>query len=208
MKLQISFDISDLDKAIQIASTVAERADILEVGTILIYKYGIQAIEKFKESFPQKTILADSKIVDRGKLSAPLFAQAGADWITVMAGSGPNVIHATCTTAHNNNIKVMLDLMDSSSPGQSAMEAKSLGVDALLFHQPYDAEKSLVFLDKWDMVKGNTSLPIFISAKINQENVHAVIRVKPDGIIVGKSITDAENPAQEAQFFADITSRY
>ena len=67
MKLQISFDLIDLDQAIAIGSRVAQYADIIEVGTILIYHHGTDAVKRFKELFPDKIILADTKIVDRGK---------------------------------------------------------------------------------------------------------------------------------------------
>jgi 3-hexulose-6-phosphate synthase len=207
MKLQISFDLIDLDKAIAISSKVAQYADIIEVGTILIYHHGTDAVKRFKEAFPDKIILADTKIVDRGKEVVDLFAQAGADWITVMAGTSANVIHATTTAAHNVNIKVMLDLIDSDSVGQSALEAKNIGADALLFHQPYSEADSLVFLDKWDLIKGNSNLPIFVSAKINRENVDKIVALGPDAIIVGLAITDAEDSAQEAQYFADLLGK-
>lgn len=207
MKLQISFDLIDLDKAIAIGSEVAQYADIIEVGTILIYQHGITAIKRFKNAFPDKTIFADTKIVDRGKEVAELFADAGADWITVMAGTSHHVIHATTTAAHNANMKVMLDLIDSNTVGQSALEAKNLGADALLFHQPYSEAESLVFLDKWDMIKGNTHLPIFVSAKINRNNVDKIIALRPDVMIVGLSITDAEYAAQEAQYFAELVQK-
>jgi len=207
MKLQISFDLIDLDKAIIIGSEIAPYADIIEIGTILIYHHGINAIKKFKDVFPDKVILADTKIVDRGKEIAELFAQAGADWITVMAGTSSHVIHATTTAAHNANMKVMLDLIDSNSVGQSALEAKNLGVDALLFHQPYSEKESLVFLDKWDLIKGNTQLPIFVSAKINRDNVDKIVALRPDVIIVGLSITDAENSAHEAEYFAQLINK-
>ena len=207
MKLQISFDLIDVDKAIAIAEEVSQYADIMEIGTILIYHHGATAITRFKEAFPDKIILADTKIVDRGKEVAELFAHAGADWITVMAGTSPHVIHATTTAAHNANMKVMLDLIDAESVGQSALEAKNLGVDALLFHQPYSEKESLTFLDKWDMIKGNTSLPIFVSAKINRENVDKIIALNPDVIIVGMSITDSADAAQEAHYFAELVGK-
>jgi 3-hexulose-6-phosphate synthase len=206
MKLQISFDLVDLDKAIDIGAEVAQYADIIEIGTILIYQHGTAAIKRFKEAFPDKIILADTKIVDRGKEVAELFADAGADWITVMAGTSHHVIHATTTAAHSAHCKVMLDLIDSDSVGQSALEAKNLGADALLFHQPYSETESLVFLDKWDMIKGNSSLPIFVSAKINRNNVDQIVALKPDVIIVGLSITDAQDSAAEAQYFAELVS--
>ena len=201
MKLQVSFDMTDLDKAVDVASQIVDYVDIFEVGTLLIYSYGTEAVERFKKSFPQKTILVDSKIVDRGKDAATIFAHAETDWITVMAGTSKEVIHTVSSTAHSFNKKVMLDLLDSSSVGQSALEAKNLGIDALLFHQPYDAAESLVFLDQWDMVKGNSGVPVFVSAKINRENIHDVLNIKPDGIIIGSSIVNAENPREAAEFF-------
>ena len=207
MKLQISFDLIDLDKAIAVGSEVAQYADIIEVGTILIYHHGIEAVKRFRQAFPDKVILADTKIVDRGKEVAELFADAGADWITVMAGTSPQVIHATTTAAHSENVKVMLDLIDSDSVGQSALEAKNLGADALLFHQPYTETESLVFLDKWDMIKGNSSLPIFVSAKINRDNVDKIVALKPDVIIVGVGITDSQDSAAEAQYFAELVGK-
>jgi len=201
MKLQVSFDITDREQALHVAAQIADYVDIFEIGTLLIYKYGIEIIKHFKGQFPEKTILVDSKIVDRGKYAATLFAQANADWITVMAGTSREVIHSVTSTAHSLNKNVMLDLLDSSSIGQSALEAKNLGLDALLFHQPYDAAESLVFLEQWDMVKGNSALPVFVSAKITRENIDDVLKIKPDGIIIGSSIVNAEDPREAAEFF-------
>lgn len=204
MKLQIAFDLIDLDKAIEIAYKIADQTDIIEIGTLLIYKHGAKAIETFRTHFPQKTLLADVKVIDRGKEASTLILNAGADWITVMAGTSKDVIHSVCTTAHNLNKKVMLDLLDSTSPGQSALDAKSLGVDALLFHQTFDEEQPMLFLDRWDMVKGNTQLPIFVSAKITRDSIQPLLDVKPDGLIIGKAITSADNPEEEAKYFYEI----
>lgn len=207
MKLQISFDLPDLNSAVAIASEVAEYADIIEVGTILIYHHGTEAIKQFKQACPNKIILADTKIVDQAKEVIDSLAHTDVAWITVMAGSSTDTIHAATTAARNANIKVMLDLIDSNSIGQSALEAKNLGVDALLFHQPYSEKESLVFLDQWDMIRGNTNLPIFISAQINRENIHDILAIKPDAIVIGAAITNAENPVTEAQYFAELIKK-
>jgi len=204
MKLQISFDLPDLQKAISIAKQIKEYCDIIEIGTILIHKYGVKAVETFSKEFPDKDIMADTKIIDRGKDITSLYSHTGIKWLTVMAGTSNNVIHRVCSEAEKHKINVMLDIVDSEAPGQSALEAKNLGVDAILFHQAYDAKDSLLFMDSLDMVQGNTDLPIFISAKINRENIDKVIETKPYGIIVGKSITQAEDPAQEAKFYYNL----
>lgn len=204
MKLLISFDITDLDKALTIARDVAEFADGLEVGSLLLYKYGINAVDHFRKAFPEKTLYVDTKIVDVAKESVALISQTGADWMTVMAGTSKSVIHSAGKTAHTSKTKILLDLLDASSLGQSALEAQSNEVDALLLHRPHDEEKALIFLDQWEMVRGNTSLPIYVAGKITREMLEKVIAIKPDGIIVGKVITDAENPAEEAKYFRDL----
>jgi 3-hexulose-6-phosphate synthase len=207
MNLQVSFDLTDLTKSIEIAKEIEDYADIIEIGSILIYKYGINAIKEFKENLPTKILLADSKIVDRSKEITSLLINAGCDWVTVMAGTGKNVIHTTSQTAHQLNKKVMLDIIDAKSQGQSALEAKNLGMDAILFHQPYDEENTIPFLDNWEMVKGNTDLPIYISSKITKENIEKILELKPHGIVVGKTIVESENPKETAKFFYELCKK-
>lgn len=201
MKLQISFDMIDLDRAIDIATQVHEYADILEIGTLLIYSHGIHAVERFRQTFPDKVLLADTKIIDRAKESIALFAKAQTDWVSVMAGTKKNIIHAACSAAHDQGKKVVLDMIDAREFGQSALEAKNLGANALLLHQPYDGQEPLEFLDKWELVRGNTDLPIFISTLVKRDNIQAIMNIKPDGITLGRTITEADDPRQEAEFY-------
>ncbi len=207
MKLQIAFDITDLEKALTVAEKIERHVDIFEIGSLLIYKYGETAVKRFREKFPQKTLLADAKIIDRSKDAVPLFAAAGADWITIMAGTDRNVIHTGCTVAHNLGKKIMLDLSDASSPGQSALDAKSLGADALIFHKPSVEADNILFLDRWEMVKGNSPLPIFISAHITRENIADVLSIGAAGIIIGSAVTNATEPAQEVDYFTNVIGR-
>lgn len=207
MKIQVSFDITNLEQGIETAAAIADYVDIIEVGTLLIYAHGTQALSTFKNRLPHKKILADSKIVDRGKEASSLLIQAGADWVTVMAGTSKEVIHAVCGTAHSFGKKVMLDLLDAPSAGQLALESKNLGVDALLFHQSYDGKDQSLLLDKWDMVRGNTELPIYISAKISRNNIAEILQLKPEGIVIGRSIVTAENPIEEARYFYELVNK-
>lgn len=204
MKLQIAFNSIDLEQDLAVAKAIHNFADQIEIGPLPLYKYGITAIQKFREALPQNDIVADTKIIEFGKESTMLNLDAGADWVTVLAGSNKNIIHSACTAAHNLNKKVILDLIDSRSRGQSALEAKSYGVDAILFHQPYDDHDPLALMDDWDMVKGNTDLPIYISAKISRDTIQSVIDLNPHGISIGKAITQAEDPATEAEYFKQL----
>jgi 3-hexulose-6-phosphate synthase len=201
MKLHIAFDLTDLETALSIAQSIEKYADIFEVGSLLIYKNGMQAVSRFKQQFPHKTILADVKIADRAKEATLLCSDAGADWITVLAGTQRNAIHSACNAAHERGKKIMLDLIDASSLGQSALEAKSFGVDALLLPIPTQDSSQLTFLEIWDMVKGNTPLPVYISGNISPETLPTIIELNPAAIVIGKEITSAANPAAEAEKF-------
>lgn len=204
MKLQLSFEVSDLDRALTIAQETHEYIDVFEIGSLLLAYHGIEAVKQFRNAFPEMTLLADAKVVDRPKAFIDAYTKAGVNWITILAGTSKSVIHRACSTAHDNNAKVMLDLIDASSLGQSALEAKSLGVNALLFHKPIDHANELAFLDDWDMVHGNTELPVYVSARITRQTIQDVFRVSPSGIVISDAITESENPREEAAFFSHI----
>lgn len=205
MKLQISFDMTDLDKAIEIAEQVSEYADIIEIGNLLLYKNGEVTISKFREALDNKTLLVNTQITNKDSEDiVKLVSNAGANWITVLAGASQNIIHSAATKAKEFGLKTMLDLIDSSSLGQSALEAKSLGIDTILFNHDSKIEEESTFADNWEMVKGNTTLPIFISANITKENIASFISFNPAGIVISKAITDADNPKEEAEYFYKI----
>ncbi len=204
MKFQISFDTLDIDHNLKVAHQVIHLVDSIEIGTLPILKHGVRVVEIFREQFPHKIIFCDTKIVDRGREIVSLFGQSGGDWVSVMGGTNKEVIQNVCTKAHDMGKKVMLDILDAGSPGQAALDAKSFGVDALMFHQPYDQTgQTLIFVEDWNMLKGNTNLPIYISSKVGRDNIDHIIALNPDGIVIGKAITESADPLAEAQFFYD-----
>jgi 3-keto-L-gulonate-6-phosphate decarboxylase len=202
MKLQIEFDIADLDKALNIAKSVEKYCDFFQIGTLLLYKYGELAITSFKSEFQSKPLVIDAKITTKPKELINFLASIGADYITILGGIDRNTIHAATSTAHELGKKIILDLIDASYLGQIALEAKSLGVDALLFHKTEN--EPMLFLDHWEMVKGNTQLPILINGNVTRENIDQLLPVGASTIIVGSSITKAPNPEEEAIYFASI----
>lgn len=204
MKLQIAFDLFDLERCLEVAKQVESYADRFEIGAPLLYKYGIEAIKAFKKKFPEKELFAETQIVDRGKDLTSLYINEGVDWITVMAEVKQHVIHSVCTTAQKHKKFVMLDLLNTNHIGQSAMDARTLGVDALLFHTSPEAKQSILAFDQWEMARGNSDLPIYIASEINRSNINQILQLKPNGIIIGKAITESEDPAEEAKFFYDL----
>ncbi|MBD3231254.1 hypothetical protein GF322_01185 [Candidatus Dependentiae bacterium] len=204
MKLQISFDLANLDQCIEIAEKVVQYADILEVGSSLVLKEGIKAVEIFKKQFPQKEIFADIKLVDRIDGTIKNYADAGASYVTILAGTSNAIIQEASQLAHSRNIKIALDLVDSYSIGQSAMDAKALDIDLIIFHGPYESSRVTEILEEWQSVRGNTNLPIYIAGGINKTNIDKILSFKPQGIIIGEAITKSDNPTKEAEFFKSL----
>ncbi len=201
MKLQISFDITNIEEALKIAHQVEPHCDQFEVGSLMLYAFGTEAIRAFKKEFPHKKLIADAKIIDRSAEIIELLSHAGADQITVMGSTNKNVLYTAVQAAQQQNVRLMLDLIDAASPGQIAMTAQTIGINTIIAHKPHDEAELSDFLDQWDMIRGNTKLPIFIAATITRENIAPILALKPDGIIIGQAITQAKNPAQEAEYF-------
>jgi len=202
MKLQIALDLLDLQKCLEIAKSVERYADSFQIGSPLLLKYGVQAIEEFRATFPNKEIFAETQIVNHEQDIVSMCLKAGATWVSVMAGTTKEVIHAVSSLASQKNKFVIMDLFNNNSIGQSAMDANKLGVDALLYQNIYHENSENEFaIEEWDDLRGNSKLPIYIRANINRDNIAFILSLKPDAIIIGKAITQSKNPAEEAEFF-------
>jgi 3-hexulose-6-phosphate synthase len=203
VKLQISYDLTNLSQALEIAKKTTQFADIIEVGTPLLFAHGKEAVETFRKEFPQAIILADAKVVDRVSEVIPLFCKAGANYITVLYGTSNRVIQKAVSIAHDLGTKVVLDLIDPETMGQAAHDAETFGIDHLLYHYPHESGETYSHLDQWESVRGNTSLQIFVSGRITKKHFAEIKSLKPNGIVIGEAITKQEDPAKAAQTFKE-----
>ena len=85
MKLQIAVDIADTQRVLEIAKQVHDVIDIFEVGTPVIMKEGMNPVRALKKEYPNLCVLADTKIMDGGKIECQDVCEAGADIVTVLA---------------------------------------------------------------------------------------------------------------------------
>ena len=204
MKLQISYDFTNLPQALEIAKKTAAFADIIEIGAPLLITQGIKAIEMFKNEFPDKPLVADAKLVDRVSDIIPVLTKAGATHITMLYGTSNSVIQKATSVAHKHNTKLILDLIDPETMAQASLDAQSLNVDLILFHYPHETSDLYTHIDQWETVRGNTDLPIFVSGRITREHLKEIKKLKPQGIVVGNIITHSNDPEEKAKSFKKI----
>ena len=203
MKLHFTYNLPDTAQALKLAEQTAECADVLGVGSLLLFKDGVKAIQAFKTAFPNKEIFAEANLVEKTDLAVALMAQAGASYISVLAGTFNQSIKKAVEAANRLDVKIALNLLDSPSIGQTAMDAKTLGVHLLIMHQAPSPEEREHMQEEWRNVRDNTKLPIFITGKIDQTNLTEIIDLKPQGIMIGAAVTKAENPSRAAHMLRE-----
>lgn len=198
VKLQVALDFVELPRAITVAeAAVAGGADLIEVGTPLIKSEGLDAVRKLREMFPGKTIIADMKTMDAGKIETEAAAKAGANVMTVCGTAAESTIRECVETGKHYGIEVAVDLLQMADPVSFAKRASDLGVAWLDVHCPIDVQMTggdpLSLLKE---IRKVTDLTVVVAGGINSETAPAAVAAGADVVIVGGAITKAIDPKQ------------
>ena len=197
-KLQVALDFLELSRAMKAAeAAVAGGADYIEAGTPLIKSEGLDAIRKLRRKFPDKTIVADMKTMDVGRIEAESAAKAGANVMTVCAAAGESTIAECVQAARHYGIEVAVDMMGSENPAQAAQKLQQLGVARLDVHCPIDQQMHGGDpLETLREIRSATDLIIAVAGGINSQTAPVAVKAGADIVIVGGAITKAVDPAQ------------
>jgi len=202
-KLQVALDFVDLERALKVAAAAVEGgADYIEAGTPLIKSEGLDAVRRLRAAFPGRTIIADMKTMDAGRIETEAAAKAGATIITVCAAASPATIRECVEAGKHYGIDVAVDLLGLDDPAAFAAAAAELGVAWLDVHCPIDAQMAGADpLEQLRSVRQATSLVLAVAGGINSETAAAAVEAGADVVIVGGAITKAVDPRAAA---ADI----
>ena len=200
--LQIALDFVDLSRAMKCAEeAVRGGADWLEAGTPLIKSEGLNAVRKLRERFPNKTIVADMKIMDAGRAEVEIAAKAGANIVCVLGAASDSTIKECVEAGHNYGAKIQLDLIAIKNVKERAMEAVNLGVDYVGVHCSIDDQMAAKnpFSGLKDIAK-HLSVPIAVAGGINSETAPDAVKAGASIIIVGGAVNkskDAKKATEE-----------
>ncbi|MGR5471194.1 orotidine 5'-phosphate decarboxylase / HUMPS family protein, partial [Vibrio astriarenae] len=81
----MALDATDIQTALVSVEKVADKLDVIEVGTILAFAHGVDSVRVVREKYPNHTIVCDMKITDASAILTRLAMEAGANWVTVSA---------------------------------------------------------------------------------------------------------------------------
>lgn len=201
MKLQIAFDDNTMEECITIGKQVSDYIDIIELGTPLVYRYGVEGIKTLRKHFPDKTILADFKIVDAGGFEAEIALEAGADITTLLAASDRKTIEDAVTAAKKYGGEILVDLINTEDISKKVSICEKAGVDYVCVHTGVDrqalGDNPMAELIEVKSLAKN--IKTAIAGGVSLDTIASVAACRPDIIIIGAGLTKAENPAETAR---------
>jgi hypothetical protein len=109
--LQVAIDKAE---SLSVIAQVRGIADIIEIGTPLLKRFGIGAIATARELCPDTPILADTKTADAGDLEAEMVLGAGARLMTVLSSTSPATHAAVGKVAARFGALVVVDTITES----------------------------------------------------------------------------------------------
>ena len=201
MKLQLALDTFALDAALDVARRVRDYVDILEMGTPFLMEYGMEAVRRFRNAFPEKHILADAKIMDAGRLEVATALRAGADTVTVLAATDRMTMAECVTEAARRGGRIVADMICVEDIPGKVRELEALGVHGIAVHTGVDQQKAgRTPLEDLRIIKDcSTCAEVSVAGGISLGTVTDYIALKPDVLIVGGAIAAAPDPAEAAR---------
>jgi 3-hexulose-6-phosphate synthase/6-phospho-3-hexuloisomerase len=197
--VQIALDFVNLNRALKVAEAAAAGgADWLEAGTPLIKSEGLDCLRALRRRFPQKTLVADMKIMDVGRIESESAFKAGANVVCVLAVADDSTIKECVEAAKNYGGRVMVDLLGVSDPTRRAMELEKMGIDYIGMHTSIDEQmRGKDPFSQLREVSRTVSVPVAVAGGINSETAAKAIDAGASVIIVGGAVIKAKDP-QEA----------
>lgn len=205
MLLQIAFDKPE---HLALLPQMKAFADIIEIGTPVLKRFGVSAITTARELCPDVMVLADTKTVDGGQFEADLVFGAGAAFMTVLSCASAATHEAVGKRAAAFGATVIVDTITESGKAEllppDAVFPESYGYVAV--HSPTDArlagDTSISHIDSVRKMHARGFL-VSLAGGIGPDTLDAVIAVEPEIVVVGSAITEAASPKEIAAWIRE-----
>jgi 3-hexulose-6-phosphate synthase len=183
-------------------------ADIVEIGTPLLKRFGIGAIVTARELCPDTIVLADTKTVDGGELEANMVFGAGAALMTVLscASTATHEAVGKCAAAYGASV-VVDTITESGKPELLRADAAFPSSFAYVaVHSPSDARRAGdVSTGHIDAVRDlrDRGFRVSLAGGIGPDTLPAAIAAGPEIIVVGSAITQSGRPCEVAKWIRE-----
>ncbi|HJH28966.1 MAG TPA: bifunctional 5,6,7,8-tetrahydromethanopterin hydro-lyase/3-hexulose-6-phosphate synthase [Methanosarcinaceae archaeon] len=202
--LQVALDNPNIDAILNVIKHLPNSDHlILEAGTPLIKRYGVDVITKLREAKPDAFIVADLKTLDTGNLEARMVADATADAIVVSALAPIATINKVIEEAHKTGIYAVMDTLNQPDPVSVLKQLDDLP-DVVELHRAIDIEETE---HAWGSIEGIKALSpkilVAVAGGVRVDTIPAALDAGADILVVGRAITNAKDVRQVAEKFIE-----
>jgi bifunctional enzyme Fae/Hps len=208
--LQVALDLDNEDKMRSIIRDLPKRERILiEAGTPLVKKFGVEIISKIREERPGAFIIADLKTLDVGRVEVKMAADETADAVAI---SGLGTIDSIDKAIHEctkQGIYSILDMMNVDNIIEK-LDSLKFKPNIVLLHRNIDTETMQQNDDEqaseWGNIKaikaklGDKGLAA-VAGGVTPEKVNKALENGADIIIAGRYIIGSSDVRRAADDF-------
>ncbi|MCL7411158.1 MAG: bifunctional 5,6,7,8-tetrahydromethanopterin hydro-lyase/3-hexulose-6-phosphate synthase [Methanosarcinaceae archaeon] len=202
--LQVALDNPNLEAILNVVRQLPNSDHlILEAGTPLIKRYGVDVITKLREIKPDAFIVADLKTLDTGNLEARMVADATADAIVVSALAPIATLNKVIEEAHKTGIYAVMDTLNQPDPVSVLKQLDELP-DVVELHRAIDIEETEHAWGSIEAIKAlSPRILVAVAGGVRVDTISAALGAGADILVVGRAITNAKNIRQVAEQFIE-----
>lgn len=208
--IQIALDQTQLEPALRVAENVANYVDVIEVGTILAFGAGIDAVRQLRKAHPNHILVCDLKTTDGGAILAKMAFEAGADWLTVSAAAHIATVAACKKIADEFQREIQIELYGHWTY-EDAKAWRALGIKQAIYHRSRDAELAGVGWTDEDLNKmrklSEFGLELSITGGIVPEDIHLFAGISTKTFIAGRALA-SESGQEVAAAIREQIAKY
>ncbi|MGB9660078.1 MAG: bifunctional 5,6,7,8-tetrahydromethanopterin hydro-lyase/3-hexulose-6-phosphate synthase [Nitrososphaerales archaeon] len=200
--LEVALDIPDWRRVEGIIRALPRSdAIVIEAGTPLIKRYGVEAVQKIHQLRPESVVIADLKTLDTGNIEARIAGDATADVIGFSGLAPINTMEKFMEECKKIGALSLMDTINVPNPVEILKKLKNKP-DIVELHRAIDVEHEEY---AWGNIKeikevcGNVL--IAVAGGIRVSNVKNALKAGADIIVVGRAITAAKDVTGAARAF-------
>jgi bifunctional enzyme Fae/Hps len=202
--LEVAIDIPDWRRVEGIIRALPRKdAIIIEAGTPLIKRYGVEVCQKIHQLRPESIVIADLKTLDTGNLEARMAGDATADVASFSALAPLKTQERFIEECHKIGILALMDTINVQDPVKVIKQLNSKP-DIVEIHRAIDQELTDA-THQWGNIsnikKACSNSLVAVAGGIRVPKVKEAISAGADILVVGRSITCSKDVNGAARVF-------
>ncbi|HEU17209.1 MAG TPA: bifunctional 5,6,7,8-tetrahydromethanopterin hydro-lyase/3-hexulose-6-phosphate synthase [Methanolinea sp.] len=203
--LQVALDLVEMAKVVRVLSELPENDHlIIEAGTPLIKKFGLNIIGEIRKVRPNAFIIADLKVLDTGNLEARMAADASADAVVISGLAPVPTLEKAIAEAKKTGIYSIVDMLNVPDPVK-VIKSLSMKPDVVELHRAIDAEDTAHAWGDIPALKkaAGKKLLVATAGGIRANVVKDAMAAGADILVVGRAITASKDIRNAAEIFLE-----